>query len=228
MADGKSWTGTFSSACSVLGPRSPRGTLCTSSQPRRRCAQTAGLSRCSGVWKQAVLGQHLLTARGGVRGCGVQWTPLTPDCVLGERVCIPAGPEGSASPRWFRGASGCRRRLGACGLRGNSEAALNHYSCGSGLETNAPAETNFSSQDKSELRTRKMHPDGASTRLQRNARPSGRKGNDDPARRLISPPRAANTYRPKAFAPMATGAGVYARRNTHPQARPSTSPRAVP
>lgn len=98
-----------------------------------------GLQGCLalfGVWRQAVLGQHLLNARGGVRVRGAV-DSLTPDCVCvcvaglvgrGGR-CVRAGPEGSASP-WFRGASrvtaGAWGLLGYGGLRG----ALNHYSCG--------------------------------------------------------------------------------------------------
>ena len=102
---------------------------------------------------------------------------LTPDCVCvcvlrgwgGLGRCVRAGPEGSASP-WFLGASrvtaGAWGLLGYGGLRG----ALNHYSSGPRFGNECSGRNQLLQQDKSELRTRKMHPVGASTRPQRNAR----------------------------------------------------------
>lgn len=90
------------------------------------------------------------------------------------------------------------------------------------METNALAETNFSSQDKSELRTRKMHPDGASTRLQRNARNprEGKETMTPSAGSHLAPTGREHVQAQKCSCRWQAGAGVYARRNTHPQGPP--------
>lgn len=92
---------------------------------------------------------------------------------------------------------------------------------------NALAETNFSSQDKSELRTREMHPDGASTRPQRNARDprEGKETMTPSAGSHLAPTGREHVQTPTSQAQRRSrrrqaGAGMYARRNTHPQCPP--------